>query len=114
MDDDDTASLLKLLANPTNRAILERLAEAPSYPRALAARLGGTEGDVQRKLHRLEDAGLVRGAWSRRDGRVTVKEYALVARGVRVELERGAPHAAVERVSPSGEPARPDPWPIGP
>lgn len=88
----DEESLLKLLANATNRAILARLAQSPSYPRAIAAALGASEGEVQRRLHRLQRAGLVRGRWARRHDPVeaTVKEYVLAAREVRLDVAGGA------------------------
>lgn len=78
---------LKLLANPANRALIARLAQSPSYPRALAVDLGLTEGEVQRKLHRLERAGIVTGAWRFRGK--TVKEYVLRASGLDIDFSTG-------------------------
>lgn len=75
---------VRLLGNATNRALLAQLSRGPSYARELAARTGRSEDDVQRKLHRLERAGLVRGAWVHRGK--TVKEYVLTAARVAVEL----------------------------
>jgi len=75
---------VRLLANGKNRAIVALLAAGPSYPRALAAAVGLTEDDVQRKLHRLESAGIVAGAW-RHHGK-TVKEYELLASGLSLDF----------------------------
>ena len=77
----------RLLANATNRLILDELARGPSYPREIAARIGHGEDDVQRKLQRLERAGFVRGAWVHRGK--TIKEYVLAASRVEVSLEHG-------------------------
>lgn len=75
---------MKLLSNGKNRAIVTILAGGPSYPRALAAAVGLSEDDVQRKLHRLESAGIVEGAWAYHGK--TVKEYALRASGLSVDF----------------------------
>lgn len=79
---------LKIVANPTNRAILSELAQSPSYPRELARRLGMSEDDVQRKLRRMEGAGLVRGEWAH-VGR-TVKLYRVLAQAVVLDFGTGA------------------------
>jgi len=76
---------VKILANATNRSILNLLAQGPSYPRAIAQAIGVSEGDAQRKLHRLERAGLVHGAWHH-EGK-TVKEYRLVASGIVLDFQ---------------------------
>ena len=76
---------VRLLANATNRALLGELAKGPSYARELATRMGHSEDDVQRKLHRMERAGLVRSAWAHHGK--TVKEYVLAAARVAVELD---------------------------
>lgn len=89
---------VRLLANPKNRLILARLAASPSYPRALAAAIGLSEDDVQRKLHRLESAGIVSGAW-RHDGK-TVKEYHLRAAGLSLAFEaEGVVVRLLERIA---------------
>ena len=93
---------LKLLANDKNREILSLLASEPSYPRALASAVGLTEDDVQRKLHRLERAGLVAGAW-RYHGK-TVKEYELVASAIVLDVATGGVLV---------RPAPPEKWPDG-
>lgn len=87
-DPEPDVAALKLLGNATTRALLRELATGgPSYPRALATTLGASEGDVQHKLHRLERAGLVRGAWAHQGK--TVKEYKLAATGIDVRLVAG-------------------------
>lgn len=76
---------MKLLANAKNREIIALLAAGPSHPRALAHALGLSEDGMQRKLHRLEDAGIIEGAW-RYHGK-TVKEYALLVSGVALDID---------------------------
>ena len=78
---------VKLLGNAKVCALVTLLAEGPSYPRALAAAVGLSEDDVQRKLHRLESAGIVHGAW-RHHGK-TVKEYSLCASRVTLDFDVG-------------------------
>lgn len=79
--------LIGLLGDPANRRILGELSRGPTHPRALAASLGMTEGNAQRKLHRLRDAGLVEGTWVHTDR--TVKEYRLVATGLTIGIREG-------------------------
>ncbi len=79
--------ILALLSNPTNRALICELEAGPSYPRALARRLGVTEGQAQRRLRQLADAGLVVGGWHH-DGK-TVKRYSLSVGEVRLEFSDG-------------------------
>lgn len=83
-----TLDVVKIVSNGSNRAILAALAEAPSYARALARRVGLTEGEVQRRLRRMEIAGLVRGGW--RHAGKTIKEYRLLAAGLDVRFADGA------------------------
>jgi DNA-binding transcriptional ArsR family regulator len=79
-------SLLQLLADETNVVILRLLKVEPTYPRRLAGLLGKREQKVVPRLKKMEDAGLIRGAWSRRGGR-NVKVYELTVD--RVELVLG-------------------------
>jgi hypothetical protein len=83
-----SSETIRLLGNATNRALLAELSREPSYPRALAVRMGLNEDDVQRKLRRLESVGLVRSAWAH-VGR-TVKQYRMNAHALVVELGTGA------------------------
>ncbi len=80
-------AVLRLLATPAHVDILAVLEEGPSYPRAIAERLGRSEGRVQKCLHDLAEAGLVGSAWRHTDR--TFKEYRLTATSVRVALRRG-------------------------
>jgi AAA+ ATPase superfamily predicted ATPase len=79
-------SLLQLLADKTNVIILQLLKIEPTYPRRLAGLLGKKEQKVVPRLKRMEDAGLIRGAWSRRGGR-NVKVYEISTD--RIELVLG-------------------------
>ena len=88
---------LKLLANETTRALVAQLARAPSYPRALAATLHLSEGDVQRRLHRLARAGIVVGEWRHREK--TIKEYALCASSLALDFATGSVHVRPADVS---------------
>lgn len=89
---------VKLLANGKIRAIVTILAAGPSYPRALAKAVGLSEDDVQRKLHRLESAGIVAGAW-RYHGK-TVKEYVLLGSGLSLDFDAaGVAVRLTERVA---------------
>jgi PAS domain S-box-containing protein len=81
----DLAALGRILHNPVNIDLLRRLHERPGHPRALAQELGRSEGDVQRKLRALEQAGLVASAWRHHAG-ATVKEYQAVGRVLRLSL----------------------------
>lgn len=83
----DSISAIKLIGNPTNRALLAALARAPSYPRALADKLGLSEDHVQRKLRSLEVAGLVHGSWTHSDR--TVKQYEMTASALLFDIESG-------------------------
>lgn len=74
-----------VLRNPVNVALLSRLTAAPTHARALARKLGRSEGDVQRKLRALEKAGLIAGAWRHREG-ATVKEYQVTGRTLQMSL----------------------------
>ncbi len=82
------AEILALLANATNRALICELEAGPSYPRALARRLGVTEGQAQKHLRQLARAGLLQGAWHH-DGK-TVKRYTLRVDAVRLEFAGGS------------------------
>lgn len=86
--------LWRLLANATNRALLMHLSSGPSYPRDLARRLDASEDDVQRKLQRLERAGLLSARW-RYHGK-TVKEYSLVVGRVVLDLRASPPALRIE------------------
>jgi predicted ArsR family transcriptional regulator len=86
--------LVHALSNPTARALLVLLQEGPSHPRALAVRLGLTEGQVQKRLRDLAEADLVRATW-RHDGK-TVHEYALAATSIRFAFKDGGIVASVE------------------
>lgn len=94
----DAAALVRLLANATNRRLIEALEAGPSYPRALAKRLELTEGQVQKHLQHLAKRGLVAGAWAH-DGK-TVKQYRLAAAGVRLRFEHGHIEASVDGLPP--------------
>lgn len=83
----DPVSTIKLIGNATNRALLAELSRSPSYPRALADRLGLSEDHVQRKLRSLEEAGLVHGAWAHFDR--TVKQYEMTASALIFDMESG-------------------------
>ena len=84
----DLSNLGRVLANPVNIQLLARLVEAPMHARALAASMHRSEGDIQKKLHALERAGLVASAWRHRDGK-TIKEYEATSRTL--ELSFGPP-----------------------
>ena len=86
--------LVRALSNPTERALLALLQEGPSHPRALAARLGMSEGQVQKRLRALADADLVAASW-RHDGK-TVHEYALRATSIRFQFAEGSIVASIE------------------
>jgi len=87
-------ALVRLLGNPTSRAVLVALEDGPSYPRELAARLHVTEGQVQKALRQLGQHGLVAGRWHH-DGK-TVKRYELAAHAVRFAFHDGAIHSTLE------------------
>lgn len=55
--------LLKLLANPTNQAILTLLRVEPTYPRKIGDLLSLAETEVARRLRTMEAAGLVESGW---------------------------------------------------
>ncbi len=65
--DADLSPIFQALADPTRRAMLERLATGPATVSALAAPTGLRLPTVLRHLSVLEEAGLVRSA---KDGRV--------------------------------------------
>lgn len=88
------ASAVRMLANPTNRRLIQALEGGPSYPRALAQHLQLTEGQVQKHLHTLAACGIVEGHWHH-DGK-TVKQYRLRADGVRFRFTHGTIEARVE------------------
>jgi predicted transcriptional regulator len=88
-----------MLANPTNRRLIQALDDGPSYPRELARRLTLTEGQVQKHLHILAAGGIVEGHWQY-DGK-TVKEYRLCADGVNIRFADGTIEADVHHVDPA-------------
>lgn len=94
----DPQTLVRLLGNPTSSALLVALEDGPSYPRALARRLGLTEGQVQKRLKELAAAGLVGAGW-RHDGK-TFKEYELRVRAVTFGFEEGAIVPRLDAVGP--------------
>jgi ATP/maltotriose-dependent transcriptional regulator MalT len=67
-------SVLQLLADETNVAILQLLKVEPTYPRRLAAMLNKPEQKIVPKLKSMERAGLVRSHWDRIE-RKNVKVY---------------------------------------
>jgi tetratricopeptide (TPR) repeat protein len=71
-------ALLKAVSNGPNQAILGLLAVEGAHPRRIGVLLGLPEGEVARRLRRLEGLGLVKGQWARR-GETNVKEYRLAA-----------------------------------
>lgn len=79
--------LVRLLANGTNWRLLAALEEGPSFPRQLAARLQITEGQAQKHLRRLAQAGLVEGRWHH-EGK-TVKRYVLRVQAVHLRFHDG-------------------------
>lgn len=78
--------LLHLVASEENLAILSALATGPEYPRRLGARLHRGETHVARRLRMLERAGIVRGSWSREDGK-NVRLYRLRTRSLTVVFD---------------------------
>jgi predicted ArsR family transcriptional regulator len=96
----DLGGLVRALSNPTARALLAALQDGPSHPRALAARLALTEGQVQKRLHDLAAAGLVEAAWHH-EGK-TVRRYSLRAVGVRFAFDAGRIVPSVEARPPVG------------
>ena len=80
-------AIVRVLANPMNRALISALKDGPSYPRELAQRLQATEGQVQKHLKRMAQAGLVHAEWHH--DRKTVKLYTLRVHGAHVTFERG-------------------------
>jgi len=86
-DPDLAKPLVRLLANGTNWRLISALEEGPSFPRQLAARLQITEGQAQKHLRRLAQAGLVEGHWHH-EGK-TVKQYVLRVRAVHLRFHDG-------------------------
>ncbi len=89
--------LLQLLANPTNRAILQLLFVEPQYPRRLAELVGITEDEASRRLRMLEKLGVAEAAWARvgknvRLYRLTETRFSieLGAAGLRIAGVKGA------------------------
>lgn len=86
-------TILQLLADETNVAILQLLKVEPTYPRRLAAILGKQEQKVVPRLKSMERAGLVRSRWGRVGGKnVKVYETSLD----KVELAMGVEGLKVE------------------
>jgi predicted ArsR family transcriptional regulator len=98
--------VVRLLHNPMNRAIIAELEGGPSFPRELAARLHVTEGQVQKHLHHLADAGLVEAAWHH--DTKTVKRYELRVHGAHLTFGRGGIDEELDAaVGPKTSRARP-------
>jgi ATP/maltotriose-dependent transcriptional regulator MalT len=77
--------VLQLLADDANVAILQQLKSEPTYPRRLAGLLGRKETKVVPRLKKMEHAGLVRGAWTRKEGK-NVKVYKICTDKIEVVL----------------------------
>jgi tetratricopeptide (TPR) repeat protein/DNA-binding Lrp family transcriptional regulator len=82
-----SAEVLRALANPATQSLLALLAVEPSYPRRLASLIGLAESEVARRLRRLEEMGLVRGAWAH-VGK-NVRMYELATNRVEIDITRG-------------------------
>jgi tetratricopeptide (TPR) repeat protein len=78
-------SVLQLLADNTNVAILQQLKSEPTYPRRLAGLLGRKEQKVVPRLKKMEQAGLIRSAWGRRGGK-NVKVYEISTDRIEIVL----------------------------
>ncbi|MFO1533269.1 MAG: hypothetical protein ABR562_06180 [Thermoplasmatota archaeon] len=103
-------ALLKAVSNGANRAILGLLAVEASYPRRIGVLLGYPEGEVARRLRRLEGMGLVASAWGRqgdRDGK-NVKLYRLAATTLTIRI---AASGIDVKVAGAAKPTRPAPAP---
>lgn len=93
-----SATVLKILANASNQAILSLLTVEPTYPRKIGELLSLSETEVARRLRRMENAGLVTSEW-RHIGK-NVKLYKLASR--RVTLSIGSEGLRVEREDSTG------------
>jgi tetratricopeptide (TPR) repeat protein/DNA-binding transcriptional ArsR family regulator len=97
-------ALLKAVSNAGNRAILGLLAVEPTYPRRIGILLGLPEGEVARRLQRLERLGLVASRWERQGERRNVKLYRLAASSLTVRIEPAGIRVDVEGASRAAQP----------
>ncbi len=86
--DASTASLIKLLSNPSNLELLLLLSTKPSYTRELARLSGKNETEVSRRLRILEKAGIVKGEWKRIEGK-SVRVYRLAVSELHLKIRDG-------------------------
>lgn len=80
-----TENLLHIVTSAVNIDILNLVRHEASSPRELARFLEKDETDVSRRLRLMERAGIVKGNWSRKDGK-NVKIYSLLGFHAEVDL----------------------------
>jgi ATP/maltotriose-dependent transcriptional regulator MalT/DNA-binding transcriptional ArsR family regulator len=79
--------ILKLVGNKVNAKVMTLLRRHPMGPRDLSQYLNKKEGDIVRRLKRMERAGLITGSWGNRLGE-TVKLYSLAIRDINIKVHQ--------------------------
>ncbi len=94
--------VLKLLAHPTNQAILNLLRVEPTYPRKIGDLISVGETEIARRLRRMEEMGFVTSGWGRVQDR-NVKLYHLAADRYTIHVTPDGLHVTLHSVTAGRE-----------
>jgi len=86
-NNDDDFEILRIMGNKVNTKVIGLLRRHPMNPRDLSRYLNKKEGDIVRRLKRMEKHGLVKGSWGNRLGE-TVKLYSLATHDIDIKIQQ--------------------------